>query len=74
MVSFRKRDPQIVHGKHLLSAYIVMELENARAFLLNPTAKDVAKRDMMKDSGGTGATTKLVKRKVDMQGYVKAHC
>ena len=51
-----------------------LEITDVQKKILNPTAQDLTCREIMRDAGGSGATQKLAKRKLDTLAVVKAHC
>ena len=57
-----------------VSDYLNVEMTNDQACILDPTLEDVTLREILKDAGGSGATKKLAKRKMDAAGFVNAHC
>ena len=56
------------------SAYLDVEISKDQRKILNPTARDMSIREIMKDAGGLGATKKFAKRKLDSVGYVQSEC
>lgn len=42
--------------------------------LLDPAAEHLTMREILKDSGGDGATKKLAKRKLESAGFINAFC
>ena len=72
MVMFTKRRTE---GTRLApSACLDVEMAAVQQTILDPLPQDLTCRELMKDAGGDGATTKLAKRKLDSVGYIKAHC
>ena len=56
------------------SNYLAAEMNKDQKYLIiNLSDKHFARRELMRDAGGTRATTKLAKRKLDNLGYIKAH-
>lgn len=54
--------------------YLTAEMSKDQKYLiLNLSNKDFARRELMKDAGGTRATAKLAKRKLDNLGHIKVH-
>ena len=55
-------------------ARLGLEISDAQKKILLPSAQDLTCRELLRDAGGDGATTKLAKRNLDALGYIKAYC
>lgn len=56
------------------SDHLALEFTDKQINEILPTRRDLAARDILADAGGSGATQKLLQRKLDTAGGVKAFC
>jgi hypothetical protein len=73
MTMFIKR--RLPKGEYMRpSPGLDIAMTKEQQMILDPTPADLTMREILKDSGGTGAMKKMVKRKLDSVGYVTAFC
>ena len=71
MVQFRSRH---CGGDEGISAYHSAEVTTEQLAIIAPSAQDLTVRAIIKDAGGTGATKKLARRKLNNTGAITNHC
>jgi hypothetical protein len=74
MCDFRARDPNISKEEAAdPSPFLDCAVSKEQRMMMAPTPSDLSRREIMKAAGGTGASQKLAKRKLDMFASIKSH-
>ena len=55
-----------------VSDWLDVEMSNEQCVICDPTPEDLTMREILRDSGGDGATKKMSQRKLDSSGFVNA--
>ena len=71
MVQYRSRH---CDGDEGISACHNIEVTTEQLAIIAPSAQDLTVRAIIKDAGGTGATKKLARRKLNNTGAITNHC
>ena len=70
MVAFRARHG----GDKRPSPSLAVDMTDDQVGILAPTMTDLSVQTILKDAGGSGATKKLVRRKLNNTGAITNHC
>ena len=70
MVAFRARQG----GDKRPSPSLAVDMTDDQVEILAPTMQDLSVQAILKDAGGSGATKKLAKRKLNNTGAITNHC